>query len=285
MPRRRIAALSALTLALVLGGGITAAGLSAGPVGAALLRQAASTGTLQLGGALIHNAGQAESENWSGYVVTPSGGHVTGVSGTFVVPDAGFDLPGIASTWAGIGGDGTPDLIQAGVAESSFPSLPLLGDQYYAWYELLPSDPVQLTNCSGESSCAVAPGDQMSVKITQNGPTSWTITETDADKWSWTDSSITYASQNASAEWILEAPTFLVSPLDLAGVGTVHFGPYSSYSVNNGAPQTIADGDPTVFTMTLGLLGLITEASPSALGHDGQSFNVCAYRSSCAAPA
>lgn len=44
--------------------------------------------------------------------------------------------PGFAATWTGIGGYNTSDLIQAGTAEQSAPSNPLLGDQYYAWYEL-----------------------------------------------------------------------------------------------------------------------------------------------------
>jgi hypothetical protein len=277
MPRRlaspsRVLRLAALTAALSAVVGL-AAGVTSGPAAAAKVVQSRN------------GTAQGTSENWSGYVVQPAGGHVTGVSGTFVVPAAGDFLPGLASTWAGIGGAGTPDLIQAGVAESSFPSLPILGTQYYAWYELLPAGPVQLTGCVGDANCTVNPGDDISVKISQVGATTWSITEVDAGHWSWKDSSISYSSANASAEWILEAPTLLVSPLDLAGVATVHFGPYSSYSVSHGSPRTIASGNPTAFSMNLLGLDPLTEATPSALAPDGQGFNVCAYATSCGAPA
>jgi hypothetical protein len=251
-----------------------------------------------VGGAIIKDSNQAalraltgrnavESENWSGYAVTPPKGDVTGVSSTFVVPAAGYDLPGEASTWTGIGGYNTSDLIQAGVAESSFPSLPLLGDQYYAWYELLPASPVQLTGCKGDASCTVTPGDQVAVTITQNtgASNSWTISMVDANKWTWTDSNISYTSSNSSAEWILESPTLEVSPITLAGVGTVHFGPYSSFSIGHGSPQTIAQGSPINLGMTLLGLGILQEATTSGLASDGQGFNVCAYASSCGAPA
>ncbi len=90
--------------------------------------------------------------------------------------------------------------------------------------------PVQLTNCVGDANCTVNPGDQMAVKITQTGATKWTIHQTDVGHWTWTDTNIQYASHNASAEWILESPTLLVAPLELAGVGVVHFGSFASYA-------------------------------------------------------
>jgi hypothetical protein len=292
---RRIRRLAALSTLVISSGVIAAiAAIGAGGVGAA---QAAALKLPQVGGAIIKDSNQAalraltgrngvESENWSGYAVTPTGGNVTGVSSTFVVPAAGDDLPGEASTWAGIGGYSSSDLIQAGVAESSFPNLPLLGDQYYAWYELLPASPVQLTGCNGDASCTVTPGDQIAVTITQNTnpANSWTISMTDAGKWTWTDDNISYTSTNSSAEWILESPTLEVSPITLAGVGTVHFGPYSSFTIGHGSPKSIAEGNPISIGMTLLGLGILQEATPSALASDGQGFNDCAYASSCAAP-
>jgi hypothetical protein len=63
------------------------------------------------------HGGTADSLNWSGYAVTPSGGAVTAVSSKFTVPSAGLVPPGFAATWTGIGGYNTSDLIQAGTAE------------------------------------------------------------------------------------------------------------------------------------------------------------------------
>jgi hypothetical protein len=102
---------------------------------------------------------------------------------------------------------------------------------------------------------------------------------TDAGHWSWSQDE-TYSSSLSSAEWILEAPT-LVGQALLAPVGTVAFGPTSTYTAG-GVTHTIAQGSPT--QIDLSPLGLVNEATPSALAPDGQSFNDCAYASSCPTP-
>src|SRR5579884_87065 len=223
------------------------------------------------------HGGTTDSLNWSGYAVTPGSG-VTAVNSTFTVPTAGLDPPGFAATWAGIGGYNTTDLIQAGVEEQSFPSNPVLGNQYVAWYELLPASETPISNCTGDASCAVTPGDHVTVDIHNVSGNTWSISLTDAGKWSWTKN-VTYSSSESSAEWILEAPT-LVAQTVLANVGTVHFGPTSTYT-SGGATHTIAAGNPT--QIDLGT-GVVNEATPSALASDGQSFNDCAYALSCPAP-
>ncbi len=227
---------------------------------------------------LPSHGGTADSLNWSGYAVTPTGGGITAVSSTFTVPSAGLAPPGFAATWTGIGGYNTSDLIQAGASEDSAPSNPLLGDQYYAWYELLPASETQITGCTGDANCTVTPGDNMTVNISQVSGDTWSISMTDAGKWSWSQD-VTYASSESSGEWILEAPTLVAQTL-LANVGTVHFGPTSTYTAG-GVTHTIAEGDPTQIFLSP---GVVNEATPSALASDGQSFNDCAYAQSCAAP-
>jgi len=222
-------------------------------------------------------ADTVDSLNWSGYVVNPSS-PVTGVSSTFKVPSAGLVPPGFAATWAGIGGFNTQDLIQAGVAEQSFPDNPVLGPQYFAWYELLPAGETQLTGCNPDPNCTVTPGDQMSVNITQAGASTWNITMSDANKWTFS-LQVPYASSRSSAEWILEAPTLVVVQTLLAPVGTVRFGPTSTFTA--GGTKTIAQGNPTTVILSPGLLN---EATPSALAADGQSFNDCAYAQTCPTP-
>ena len=223
------------------------------------------------------HGGTTASLNWSGYAVTPGSG-ITAVSSTFVVPAAGLVPPGFAATWAGIGGYNTSDLIQAGTAEQSAPSNPVVGPQYYAWYELLPDSEIQLTGCSGDANCTVTPGDSMSVNISNVSGNTWSIAVADSGKWSWSKN-VSYSSSESSAEWILEAPT-LVAQTVLAPVGTQHFGPTSTYTAG-GATHTIAQGNPT--QIDLGT-GVVNEATPSALASDGQSFNDCAYATSCPAP-
>ena len=101
---------------------------------------------------------------------------------------------------------------------------------------------------------------------------------TDAGKWSWSQD-VSYASSESSAEWILEAPT-LVAQTMLAPVGTVHFGPTSTYTAG-GVTHTIAAGRSD---SDLPVAGSRQRGDPVRAGLDGQSFNDCAYAQSCAAP-
>jgi hypothetical protein len=225
------------------------------------------------------HGGTADSLNWAGYAVTPGSG-ITAVDSTFTVPSAGEVPPGFSATWAGIGGYTTSDLIQAGVSEQSPPSNSVLGDQYYAWYEILPAGETQITSgCAGAvTDCAVSPGDHMTVDIYLVSGSTWHIHLADSAKWTY-DINLTYDSSRSSAEWILEAPTVEVQTI-VANVSTVTFGPTSTYS-ENGATHTIAQGNPIQIDLSP---GLVNEATPSALASDGQSFDVCAYKQSCPAP-
>jgi hypothetical protein len=226
------------------------------------------------------HGGTASSLNWSGYVVTPSGGGITAVKSSFTVPAAGLLPPGFTATWTGIGGYNTSDLIQAGVSENSALTGPLLGGQYNAWYEILPDSETPLTNCSGDPACTVRPGDVVTVTITQTSAGHWDVNVSDpAQGWTF-DKSIAYASSLSSAEWILEAPTVAVQTIP-ANTGVAHFGPISTYTDATGT-HTIAAGNPTVVDMGPGIG--INEATPSALGSDGQSFNDCTYAQSCPTP-
>lgn len=231
-------------------------------------------------GQLPSRGGTAYSLNWSGYAVTPGSG-ITSVTSTFIVPTAGLLPPGFAGTWTGIGGYTTQDLIQAGVSENSLVSNPLTGPQYYAWYELLPGGETQISGCSQDPNCAVSPGQQISVTISNAGANTWDIAMSDAGHWSYSKE-VTYTSSESSAEWILEAPTFGVQTI-LANTGTTHFGPTSTYT-QAGVSHTIAAGNPTQIDLSPLPTGGINEATPSPLAADGQSFNDCAYTTSCAAP-
>jgi hypothetical protein len=221
----------------------------------------------------------ADSLNWAGYAVTPGSG-ITAVSSVFTVPTAGELPPGFSASWAGIGGYSTTDLIQAGASENDAVGGALLGGQYNAWYEILPASETPITGCTGDASCTVSAGDKVSVDISNAGGDNWNISLTDAGKWSWS-TSLTYASSESSAEWIQEAPSLAGVQTIPAGVGTVAFGPTSSFTVG-GSTETIADGNPTLIDESP--LTEVNEATTSPLASDGQSFNVCVYAESCAAP-
>lgn len=257
--------------------GVAVLGSAGGAAAAA--SGAARAGVLEPTGSLPLHAGTVDSLNWAGYAVTPGSG-VTAVNSTFTVPSAGALPPGFSATWAGIGGYSTSDLIQAGVGEQSTPSNPLVGPQYYAWYEILPATETPISGCTGDPNCTVNPGDQVSVDIHNTGGNSWYVGLTDAGHWSYSKT-LTYASSESSAEWIQEAPTLAVLQTIPAPVGTVRFGPTSTFA-HGGATSTIAAGNPT--KINEGVVDPVDVAIPSALGSDGQSFNVCVYALSCPAP-
>jgi hypothetical protein len=202
------------------------------------------------------------------------------VTSTFIVPSAGLLPPGFAATWVGIGGFASSDLIQAGVAEQSLPSLPLIGDQYFPWYELLPGAEVQMSGCAGDANCTVAPGDSMAIIISQAGSNSWTIAfANNTHHWTWSQT-FPYQSSKSSAEWITEAPSVESLQTIVAPLSTVSFGPTSTFN-EGGTTYTIAQGNPTRIILAL---GPFNEATPSALAANGQSFEVCTYVSTCSAP-
>lgn len=236
------------------------------------------------------------SLNWAGYVVAPSS-PVTSVSSSFVVPTV--TSPGIAATWTGIGGYNSNDstLIQAGVAEQSPGSL--IGPDN-AWYEMLPAPETPVTSCtygnssSSSTNCPVAPGNKVSVSISLASSScsagspcnKWSISiENATDGWTF-QKYVTYASSQASAEWILEAPTLGIGPLPLGFqtvlplMGNTDFG--ASYT--KGAPdtwngQSIASGNPVTVDMVG--VGPAAEGQPSGLGSNGESFVACTYSLSC----
>jgi hypothetical protein len=272
-------------LCLVLG----LAAVVVGSGGIATAAQAKSAGHGQSAGVLVRtNARTAlplhgatvTSLNWAGYAVTPTTPAITAVTSTFVVPSAGLLPPGFAATWVGIGGFASTDLIQAGVAEQSLPSLPLIGDQYFPWYELLPGAEVQMSGCAGDANCTVAPGDSMAIIITQAATNSWTIAFANSTHhWTWSQT-FPYQSSKSSAEWITEAPSVESLQTIVAPLSTVSFGPTSTFT-EGGNTETIAQGNPTRIILSL---GPFSEATPSALASNGQSFKVCTYVSTCAAP-
>lgn len=224
------------------------------------------------------SATTSDSLNWAGYADLTSGG-ITAVNSQFTVPTATDVLPGFSATWAGIGGYNSSDLIQAGVSENNSFTTSLTGPQYSAWYEILPAAETPLTNCSGDANCTVSPGDKISVDIHTTGGNVWVVNLTDGTRWSFSIT-LNYTSSENSAEWIQEAPTLVVQTIP-EGVGTVQFGPVSTYTDGSGT-HTIAAGSPTLINESP--IGVVNEATTSNLGADGQSFNVCVYAQSCAAP-
>jgi hypothetical protein len=255
--------------------------LSIAVLGAAIVLAAlASHGLARRDGVMIptspseripSSGGTVESSNWSGYVVSSKRHRITSVSGSFVVPSASHAAGGFAATWAGIGGYRHSTLIQAGVAEQA--SRAVSGRYYYAWYELLPRAERPIPGHH------VRPGERIDITIRRIGSSRWRMSIIDIGHWRWSRR-VSYRSANASAEWILEAPTLKGSFTKLADVGVVHFGPGATFGLA-GQRRTIGQGHPTRILLVGPHGG--REATPSELAGHGR-FDDCAYSRRCQTP-
>ncbi len=197
-------------------------------------------------------ASTVTSSNWSGYVV--GAGPYTAVTGTFTVPQL---LPTQTETsigeWVGIDGVGTDaPLIQAGVGQTYDPITNLATTS--AWWEILPAPTTLIP------SMTVSPGDSVTVTIGQLAGTLWAIGLTDNTTGQTYTTDQTYSGPQATAEWIVEAPTNATTQVQdtLAA-----FSPLVTFSdLRMTGPETTLEADTMVQSG-------MTVAVPSALTTSG----------------
>lgn len=167
--------------------------------------------------------------SWGGYVAYSSlsspAAVMNATAGSWKIETASNSSPYVtlAGQWDGIGGYFSQDLIQAGTA-SEWTSGG--GALYWAWYELYPNNPVNV-------SFSVSPGDLMAVEI-QYSPHlfyNWNVTIIDYSKSVAQNFHVSFTVDRKSAEWIEEVP----SGFDLTKFGTAYFGNYYTGIVNDWA--------------------------------------------------
>ena len=172
----------------------------------------------------------------------------TSVGSTWTVP--GVSATGSASysaAWLGIDGFNNEALIQTGTEQDYYSR----SAHYSAWWTTSANGFLKQTITSGCSSVSsgsvcgsVSPGDQVSASITGSIGGTWTITLSDATKWSFTEGSIAYSGPGASAEWVLEAPGVNGRTATLAHYASTTF---SALAVNGTSPALVAgDGGELV---------------------------------------
>lgn len=199
------------------------------------------------------------SRNWSGYTATS--GRFTGVSGTWTVPQvSGNGSIGADATWVGVGGVKSDDLIQAGTQAIVDPYGQVT---YSAFYEGLPdaSQPLTIT---------VHPGDSISVSLTKDAGSTWTIAVKNTTTGESTSMSVPYDSSLTSAEWIEEAPSGARRMLPLDNFGSVTIS--QALAIQNGKTVSASQAGATPMTMTMG--GNIALAQASTLTDGGTGFTV-----------
>jgi Peptidase A4 family len=211
--------------------------------------------------------GTARSLNWSGYAAYQGGTTFTDVKGSWTQPAATCrsGQKQYASFWVGLDGYNSSSVEQIGTdSDCNGTNRPV----YYAWYELYPAPPVNL-------SLAVHPGDVMAAEVSVSGSTFTLslVNQTTGASFSTTQS--VAGAALSSAEWVAEAPSRCAatcSVLPLANFGTVSFS--GSYATGNGHTGSIGDGAWSNDQIVMVTNSLVTKAQPSALSPDGTAFSV-----------
>jgi peptidase A4-like protein len=203
-------------------------------------------------GAPNHRITRSTSTNWAGYSAT--GSTFTDVSATWKQPSVSCtSADAYSSFWVGLDGDGSNTVEQIGTDADCSSGRPV----YYAWYEMYPKFPVNLT-------LAIHPGDTITASVHAGAGGSFTLSIRDATtgKTFTTTQKLRHA-KLASAEVIAEAPSS-GGVLPLANFGSVGF----SAAMVNGQP--IGSFSPDRINM---VSGSTTKASTSALS-GGTAFSV-----------
>jgi Peptidase A4 family len=207
------------------------------------------------------------STNWSGYSAFQTGTTFTDVKGTWVQPSA--NCPSrkaqYSSFWVGIDGYNSSTVEQTGTsADCQGKNNPV----YYAWYEMYPAPPVNL-------SMTITPGDTITAEVSASGSTfTLSITNVTTGATFTTQQTLNGAAKS-SAEWVAEAPSLCfvqcrVAPL--ANFGTVNFS--GSFTTGNGHTGSISDSAWTNDQIVMVTNHGAVKAQPSALSPDGTAFSV-----------
>jgi hypothetical protein len=201
------------------------------------------------------------SSNWSGYANTSSTTKFTDVKGTWTQPTATCKSgeTSYSSFWVGIDGDTTSTVEQTGTDADCSSGTPT----YYAWYEMYPKFPVNLST----STYPVAPGNSMTAEVSTNGSGKFTLTiKNNTRGWTFSTTQTLKRAKLGSAEWIAEAPSGSGGVLPLANFGTVNF-------TNCTANGVSISGNPNPDEIVM-QSGSTVKAQPSGLGSGGSSFSV-----------
>jgi Peptidase A4 family len=178
---------------------------------------------------------QVQSTNWSGYVVSRSGGSFQSVSASWTQPSATCGGGGdqFAAFWVGLGGYNGSSVEQTGTESDCHAGT----TDYYGWYEMYPATTVYFSN-------PVQPGDGMTASVTFSGTQTYTLMLTDKTQgWKQTETESPSAVADSSAEVITEAPSSNSGVLPLTDFGTVN---YSAATVNGSPMDTL---NPTTIVM------------------------------------
>jgi len=163
--------------------------------------------------------------NWSGYAVTAPNYSVSNVAGSWVQPTVRGSGTSYSSYWVGIDGFSSSSVEQIGTDSDLVNGTP----SYYAWVEMYPSAPINLTSSYGFK---VNPGDSVTADVNYVNDSSslstfyFTLTDNTQSETIELYANVRPTSYaRSSAEWIAEAPASGSTGqiLPLAPFGSVNF--------------------------------------------------------------
>jgi hypothetical protein len=212
----------------------------------------------------------ATSTNWSGYAVTGPNGSVTDVKGSWIVPSIQGTCPKTnqySSFWVGIDGFGSNTVEQTGTDSDCVGGTPT----YYAWFEFYPHPSFTI------NTVTVHPGDTIEAEVAGDGTGTFSVTLTNKTTGAtFSTSTKVRSAQQASAEWVVEAP-YSGGILPLADFGSASFGQdYTAVRSTSTATVGGVTGSIGSFAgkvaITMETSGGVIKAQPSSLTTDGTSF-------------
>ena len=204
-----------------------------------------------------HKVTRSTSTNWAGYAAI--GRTFSSVSSSWTQPTANCkgSETSYSSFWVGLDGYSSGSVEQTGTDADCSGGTPT----YYAWYEMYPKFPVNLS----PTAYPVAPGNTITASVSFSGRSSFTLRISNATRgWTFTTTQKSNRAARSSAEVIAEAPSSSGGVLPLTDFGTVGF----SGATADGAP--LSSWGPDKIDM---VSGTTTKAATSALSGGG-SFSV-----------
>src|SRR5437016_6302582 len=206
--------------------------------------------------------GVAHSTNWSGYA--DYNHSFTEVRGSWTQPTVSCPSTGrsYAAFWVGLDGYTSNSVEQIGTDSDCAGQNRSV---YYAWYEMYPAASVTLSS----TTYPVRAGDSMAARVSVSGTTFTLVLKNTTRRWTFTTTQTSTSAQDASAEWVAEAPSscfVTCSVLPLANFGTMHFtGAFVNHRSGTIGSYT---HDKVIMVTNTGT----TKALPSALTGYGTSF-------------
>src|SRR5262249_54652462 len=163
------------------------------------------------------------------------------VHGEWDVPAVSNSNAGYSSAWVGIDGWSSSTVEQIGT-DSDYVNGQA---RYYAWYEMYPAAPVNLT-------LTINPGDHISASVTYSAPSQFILEITNVTTGVlFTTTQTSATAQRSSAEWIQEAPSSFFGVLPLANFGTVNFSGASATVGGTAGPADNAWANSTLFQVDM----------------------------------